>query len=869
MWLPSEATTIDKFDNGSSVAQIEFGPGRQNPDKESTVTLPRKAVVTSAGLDVEGKQTGYGGAGWHPYDFKDSKNNSAWWGMGNWETVTPPNDLDYFKQNNFTDSKYKSLRNEDGALAFTSSLDPYDIHPFQMYRFNIKEDHRAIDDLTIHWVGTTMELPGFGGGGHSGPQGDAELLIYDHEAKKWTVLGGQTYWTVHLESINYTFNYPNGKFFDTNNSLWLLTTTYTYISEWVLCVDYIGLTADILINTGIGPEDPVLDIGADGSTEWSSAGLFMNKVGLTGPDLAFGFQRALDAAPEDVENVTIPLSFSVKCWGVLMLSNLKVDYDIMDPNLTATPTNGSIGLNVTFDASQSGENISEYQFDYGDGNLSAWVGTPSTNHTYPDDGLFKARVRVRHPVPWSAEPLESGWSENITITINNTPPNATATFYPKAPFTLMAVTFDSTGSFDDQGIVGWTWDLGDGSMLDGAKVVHTYRAPRIYTVRLKVVDTDGLWNNTTLLVPVGNRIPVITELISKGAGNISTTFSFLANASDLDGTIVYYRWDFGDGHKKEVNNSSGSGISHKYDVSGTFMVTLKVVDDSGNESLPASCLVVVRNTPPIARIKVTSQNPATKDTLRFSAEGSMDPDGKIGSYLWDWGDGNSHLGDSTGATTTYAYQDDGTYTVRLTVTDNLGATNLTSLIVEVSNRAPVATAFATSMVNVSEPIYLVALGSTDIDGNITDYSWKISNGASIIQLKGGMQVVRLSSAGNYTVELTVTDDNGATSTWTAKVQVRPAKQVPPVVVVKWKTKAEAPGWLLGAIVAAIAAVIAMALALGLVLARKGRGPDAARSGPKGVDGSPPEDDIEMSEETMIMDDKPDPMPRAAKGRRGR
>lgn len=57
-------------------------------------------------------------------------------------------------------------------------------------------------------------------------------------------------------------------------------------------------------------------------------------------------------------------------------------------------------------------------------------------------------------------------------------------------------------------------------------------------------------------------------------------------------------------------------------------------------------------------------------TASLDASGSTDPDGTVDSYAWDFGDGST----GTGATTSHAYTDPGTYTVTLTVTDNSGRT---------------------------------------------------------------------------------------------------------------------------------------------------------------------------------------------------
>lgn len=58
----------------------------------------------------------------------------------------------------------------------------------------------------------------------------------------------------------------------------------------------------------------------------------------------------------------------------------------------------------------------------------------------------------------------------------------------------------------------------------------------------------------------------------------------------------------------------------------------------------------------------------------FDGSGSIDPDGAIDSYAWNFGDGNSS--DTQIPTNLYAAA--GTYSVTLTVTDNQGATNVSS-----------------------------------------------------------------------------------------------------------------------------------------------------------------------------------------------
>ena len=71
-------------------------------------------------------------------------------------------------------------------------------------------------------------------------------------------------------------------------------------------------------------------------------------------------------------------------------------------------------------------------------------------------------------------------------------------------------------------------------------------------------------------------------------------------------------------------------------------------------------------------------------TLLFVGAGSLDPDGQILLYEWDFGDGLT----AVGVTQTNSYDDDGVFTVTLTVTDDQGLSATDTMVVTVNNVAP-------------------------------------------------------------------------------------------------------------------------------------------------------------------------------------
>ncbi len=96
------------------------------------------------------------------------------------------------------------------------------------------------------------------------------------------------------------------------------------------------------------------------------------------------------------------------------------------------------------------------------------------------------------------------------------------------------------------------------------------------------------------------------------------------------------------------------------------------------------------NHPPVAAIQAspTSGNPPL--TVNFDGSGSSDPDpGETLTYSWDL-DGNGTFGDATLATASRTYTTAGTFNVGLRVTDSHGATNTTTVPINVGGSAPVA-----------------------------------------------------------------------------------------------------------------------------------------------------------------------------------
>jgi PKD repeat protein len=169
----------------------------------------------------------------------------------------------------------------------------------------------------------------------------------------------------------------------------------------------------------------------------------------------------------------------------------------------------------------------------------------------------------------------------------------------------------------------------------------------------------------------------------------------------------------------------------------------------------------VANVAPVAAFTAT----ATNLTANLDASKSSDTDGTVASYAWTFGDGTT----GAGKTVSHTYATSGTKSVKLTVTDDRGATNSVTTSVTVTsaagNTAPTA-AFSSSATDLVASFD--ASASADADGTIASYAWTFGDGSTGT---GKTTNHTYLSAGTKTVSLTVTDDRGASQSVTKTVTV--------------------------------------------------------------------------------------------------
>jgi len=171
-------------------------------------------------------------------------------------------------------------------------------------------------------------------------------------------------------------------------------------------------------------------------------------------------------------------------------------------------------------------------------------------------------------------------------------------------------------------------------------------------------------------------------------------------------------------------------------------------------------------------------------TIIFSAQHSYDSDGYIIGYRWDFNnDGLFDIDWLEEVFITHVYDAAGSYTVKLQVKDDEGETSIDSYVIDIillepDQYPPIAQIEIISEEDliINETISFDASGSYDPDGVIVNYLWNFDDGnmSTLVKL-----VHSYPQSGNYTVILTVTDDDGLTSVAAVTVSVIDNETVEP------------------------------------------------------------------------------------------
>ncbi len=388
-----------------------------------------------------------------------------------------------------------------------------------------------------------------------------------------------------------------------------------------------------------------------------------------------------------------------------------------------------------------------WTWDLGDGNTSY---SENVTHQYALNGSYIVSLTV-------IDDDNASSSLEKSLLVGNQAPMVNFSVEPTEPEKNEIVYFNSTSVDSDGNITTWSWSFGDTHTSLGENVTHQYTVNGSYIVSLTVIDDDNASASLEKTILVGNQPPVTNFTVEPSEPEINQTVYFNSTSYDVDGSIVNWTWDLGDG-----NISYGITINHSYNESGFYIVRLTVTD---NETASAFLekTVLVGNQAPVVNFTFYPHYPRVMDAVFFNSS-SFDIDGSIVNWTWDFGDGNTSFSENT----THQYALNGSYVVRLTVTDDDNASTFLEQPLTVGNFVPVVNFTIEPLFpRVFETVYFNST-SYDIDGSIMNWTWDLGDGNTSYSENVSHQFI---TKGDYFISLTVTDNDGANDTLISQLRV--------------------------------------------------------------------------------------------------
>ena len=419
-------------------------------------------------------------------------------------------------------------------------------------------------------------------------------------------------------------------------------------------------------------------------------------------------------------------------------------------------------------------------FDDASGFILNYQAIPGTG-----PGTFDVGVRITDSEGGASIARRAVTIHDLPVTV----PSIAVT--PAQPRVGDTVTFDASTLSDDLGTVAWS----------GATTPE-FDTPLHATATF---DTPG---TKTVQVSIGPRVPGpsvtarVEVNVSPAAGDLVPGAAFTASSdwprsgsevtltdasTDADGTIAARAWDLdGDG---AFDDGTGAQVARTFETAGNRTVALRVTDDDGAESIQRRILQVHDgNLAPRAVIRSAAGDGTL--VLRAGETGTLTgglssgADDPVASYAWDK-DGDGAFDDGAGPTLQVGWGTAGFRTVSLRVTEDGGASDVATVLVDVrpagANHAPVLTANGPGgYAHAGTPVTLSAY-ARDAEDDPVLVAWDLDDDGAYDDATGASVTHTYAAAGDFPVRVRATDGRGGARTVLFTVSVLAESGRSPVI----------------------------------------------------------------------------------------
>jgi PKD repeat protein len=405
------------------------------------------------------------------------------------------------------------------------------------------------------------------------------------------------------------------------------------------------------------------------------------------------------------------------------------------------PYQGNAQIPVQFSGSATEPNPKEqaslsYVWNFGDGTTA--TGT-SPSHAFAADGIYTVTLTVTNT---------NGLSTRATTTLDVYPSVSAGSNLTANEGTVVNFSGTAVGSI----WLTYQWAFGDGGTASGTLTPsHVYTTYGTYTATLTATDSQGLSASSFLTATVNDVAPTV-NIGGPYRGNAQVPVNFSGSATEpnpKEQASLSYLWNFGDG-----TTATGSSSSHAFALDGAYNVTLTATNTQG---LSSTATTVVDVYPSVT----AGIDPEVNEGQPVNFQGTATGSNSL-TYHWDFGDGATADGTLTPS---HVYYNHGDYAVVLTATDPVyGFSSSSTLQMIVNDVPPTVTIGVPASGVAGQPVSFTASATSpspvDQAAGFT-YNWSFGDGSTGT---GANPSHPFAAAGNYTVSVTATDKDGATST---------------------------------------------------------------------------------------------------------
>ena len=310
--------------------------------------------------------------------------------------------------------------------------------------------------------------------------------------------------------------------------------------------------------------------------------------------------------------------------------------------------------------------------------------------------LWSVSVRVNDGTTWSS------WQSSTATTIENTPP-----VLQSASISATQVTGQNNVSVDAQMTdvdvldsltfnIQWYLDDVIQPELNNVNPLPSSQTSKgqSWSAVIHAFDgSDASSESETLYVDIINSEPSVTATVGESI-NSQQDITLLIESSDYDGwvkttSITWFRNGF-----REGSLDNATIVPSSYLGPGQVW-SVEVLVTDGEATGLSSTSITISNAPPTAIITVLTESAYAGERVQLTASSSSDPDNRIVAYQWSWSSSSGGQSSTSGKDVSFLMPLSGSVSITLVVTDESGAVDESTTVVQALPALPCPSLTAT------------------------------------------------------------------------------------------------------------------------------------------------------------------------------